>query len=66
MSTKIHVKNQRQNDVGITAAHAMCAGAKQTPTINVKNNVKMTLGITSAQHVDLYETEDSSKFSSKI
>ena len=45
------------------AAHARCAwvGATQTPKINVKNNVKMTLGITSAQHVDLYETVDSSK-----
>ena len=27
-----------------------------------KNNVKMTMGITSAQHVDLYEIVDSSKF----
>ena len=31
-----------------------------------KNNIKMTLGIMSAQHVNLYETVDSSKFSSKF
>ena len=45
-------------------AHARCAwtGAIRTSKINVKNNVKMTLGITSAQHVDLYKTVDSSKF----
>ena len=65
-TSKINVKNQRQNDIGTTAAHARCAwaGAAQTPKVNVKKG-KMTLGITSAQHVHLYETVDSSKFSFK-